>query len=253
MKKIVLMVAAALAVCPAIAQNAKLNFEAPLFGVTMKNVKPQWSFVVFSGAEAGASNSLAVPEAMHRVGFYANATLVELQFRPGRNQNLLSCGVTLSMDRHYLKKDQFAFGDDGSMVKLPNIAPYHNQSLSMERAVSLKLAYIREIGNWKTGIILLPGFGVTTQRNSYTSPYHTYTYNPIEYPMYDSPLRFRTDDRGSRFQDDASGNIGFRLAAKAGLWYRNMGLTAGYSDASIGPHGFSKRYDTFTLGLSVQY
>ena len=41
MKKIVLMVAAALAVCPAIAQNAKLNFEAPLFGVTMKNVKPQ--------------------------------------------------------------------------------------------------------------------------------------------------------------------------------------------------------------------
>ena len=67
MKKIVLMVAAALAVCPAIAQNAKLNFEAPLFGVTMKNVKPQWSLVVFSGAEAGASNSLAVPEAMHRV------------------------------------------------------------------------------------------------------------------------------------------------------------------------------------------
>ena len=119
MKKVIMMLATALTTLSAAAQNQKLNFEAPLFGVTHKNVKPAWSVVALSSVEIGASYAFDVPDAMTPLGYYAEATLLELQARPWRNGNLFSVGVTLSTDRHYLKKNQFAFGDDGSMVQLP--------------------------------------------------------------------------------------------------------------------------------------
>lgn len=40
----------------------KLNFEAPLFGVTVKNVKPTWSLVVFGEVNLGYSYALNVPK-----------------------------------------------------------------------------------------------------------------------------------------------------------------------------------------------
>ena len=45
MKKVFLLLTAAFVALSASAQNDKLNFEAPLFGVTKKNVKPKWSVV----------------------------------------------------------------------------------------------------------------------------------------------------------------------------------------------------------------
>ncbi|MBQ7060120.1 MAG: hypothetical protein IJM83_12615, partial [Firmicutes bacterium] len=55
MKKVFLSLLAALIALSASAQNNKLNFEAPLFGVTKKNVKPKWSVVAFGGIQAGYS------------------------------------------------------------------------------------------------------------------------------------------------------------------------------------------------------
>ena len=242
MKKILTMIAAALVLFSAAAQETKLNFEAPLFGVAKKNVKPAWSVVALSGVEVGTSYAFGVPEAMHPFGCYAEATLLELQARPWRNGNLFSIGATLSTDRHYLKQDQFAFGDDGSLVSLPYMA--NCLSMSIEGAVSLQLGYVHEFGKWKTGISLLPGIGLTTQRNSYGGGI-----GPVS-----DVLRFRDGyHRAPYFQDNASGNLGFRLAVKAGVWYKNIGLSCGYYPASLGPTSFSKRYDMIKFGLSYKY
>lgn len=237
-----MMFAAALTTLSAVAQETKLNFEAPLFGVTRKNVKPAWSVIALSGVEFGASYAFGVPEAMQPLGYYAEATLLELQARPWRNENLFSLGINLSTDRHYLKKNQFAYGDDGSLVPLPFMASC--LSMSIEKAVSLHLGYVRELGNWKAGISLLPGIGLTTERNSYGMGI-----GPVS-----DVLRFRDPHhRAPYFQDNASGNLGLRLAVKAGVWYRNFGLSFGYYPAGIGPESFSKRYDMFKVGLSYKY
>ena len=242
MKKIGLTIAAALMVISAAAQNQKLNFEAPLFGVSQKNAKPAWSIVALSGLEIGASYALGVPDAMTPLGYSAEATLLELQARPWRNGDMFSLGVTLSTDRHYLKQDLFAFGDDGSLVSLPPMA--NCLSMSIERAVSLQLGYIHEFGDWKVGLFLLPGIGLTTERNSYST---------VISPNSDA-LRFRNPyHRAPYFQDNASGNLGFRLGIKAGVWYRNVGLTVGYYPARLGPTSFAKRYDMVKVGLSVRY
>ena len=242
MKKVILMFAAALTTLSAVAQETKLNFEAPLFGVTKKNVKPAWSVVALSNVEIGASYAFNVPEAMTPLGHYAEATLLELQTRPWRNGNLFSFGLTFSTDRHYLKQDQFAFGDDGSFVQLPPMSSC--LSMSIERAVSLQLGYVHEFGDWKVGVAVLPGIGLTTERNSYAT---------VISPATDV-LRFRNPyHRAPYFQDNASGNLGFRLAIKAGVWYKNIGLSFGYYPAGLGPTSFSKRYDMFKVGLSYKY
>ena len=71
MKKLFLAISAVLAVLSAAAQapgtestvvGKKLNFEAPLFGVTVKNVKPQWSLVAFGEVSLGYSHAFHVPE-----------------------------------------------------------------------------------------------------------------------------------------------------------------------------------------------
>ena len=242
MKRLLLTLSAALTVFSAAARNQKLNFEAPLFGVTHKNVKPAWSVVALSGVEIGASYAIGVPDAMTPLGYSAEATLLELQARPWRNGNLFSAGVTFSTDRHYLKQDQFAFGDDGSLVPLPPMA--NCLSMSIERAVSLQLGYVHEFGDWKVGLFLLPGIGLTTERNSYST---------VISPDSDV-LRFRDPyHRAPYFQDNASGNLGFRLGIKAGVWYRNVGLSVGYYPAGVGPTSFAKRYDMVKVGLSIRY
>ena len=71
--------------------------------------------------------------------------------------SLFSVGVTLSTDRHYLKKNQFAFGDDGSMVQLPPMV--NCLSMSTERAVALPLGYVHEFGDGKVDVAILPVVG----------------------------------------------------------------------------------------------
>ena len=242
MKKLLLIITAASMAVSAVAQNQKLNFEAPLFGVTQKNVKPTWSVVALSGLEFGASYAIGVPDAMTPLGYSAEATLLEFQVRPWRNGDLFSVGLTLSTDRHYMKQDLFAFGDDGSLVPLPPMA--NCLSMSIERAISLQLGYVHEFGDWKVGLFLLPGIGLTTERNSYST---------VISPESDV-LRFRNPyHRATYFQDNASGNLGFRLGIKAGVWYRNVGLSVGYYPAGVGPTSFAKRYDMVKVGLSIKY
>jgi hypothetical protein len=248
MKRMLTLIVFALTIVTANAQNPKLNFEAPLFGVTAKNVKPAWSVVAFGNVEAGASFACQTPDAMRPVGCYAELTLVELQARPWRNENYFTCGITVSSDRHFLQVNKYAFGLDGSIVPLPALALTATWSSFIENAVSLQLGYVREFGNWKTGISLLPGIGWTTQRNSYVG-------GAAYYNEYEDVLQFRHDTRGRNtlIQDNASGNLGFRLELKAGIWYKNIGLTASYSPAGIGPHGFCNRYDSFKVGISFRY
>lgn len=206
MKRILTLIFFALTVVTASAQKPKLNFEVPLFGVTAKNVKPTWSVVAFGNVETGASFAFRTPYAMHPVGCFAELTLVEFQARPWRNENYFTCGITVSTDRHFLKINQYAFGLDGNIVPLPPFMSTAFWSSCIENGVSLQFGYVREFGNWKTGVFLLPGIGWTTHRNSYVG-------GAAYYNEYADVLQFRHDTRGrgTLIQDNASGNLGFRL------------------------------------------
>jgi hypothetical protein len=116
--------------------------------------------------------------------------------------------------------------------------------MSIERAVSLQLGYVHEFGDWKVGVAVLPGIGLTTERNSYST---------VISPATDV-LHFRNPyHRAPYFQDNASGNLGFRLGIKAGVWYRNLGVSVSYYPAGLGPTSFAKRYDMVKVGLSYKF
>ena len=78
----ILALAVVLMALPALAQD-RLNFEAPLFGVTKKNVKPKWSVVAFGEVSGGYSYRFNLPSQIHPNGGYAELNLLELRFRPG--------------------------------------------------------------------------------------------------------------------------------------------------------------------------
>ena len=80
----------------------KLNFEAPLFGVTKKNVKPKWSVVAFGEVSAGFSYRFNVPEQIHPDGGYAELGVLELRYRPsGKKDELFRNGRAIY--HHYAR------------------------------------------------------------------------------------------------------------------------------------------------------
>ena len=90
MKKVLILLVAALAALPAAAQHTeKLNFEAPLFGVTKKNVKPKWSVVVFGGVQAGYSYRF-VEDPIRSSGLFGELDLIDFRLRPWRDGNTFS-------------------------------------------------------------------------------------------------------------------------------------------------------------------
>lgn len=144
MKKVLSIVSAALVAITAAAQSPdttstvvgrKLNFEAPLFGLTMKNVKPKWSMIYFAGVRGGYSFRLDAPDEMNASGYFGELDLIEIRYRPWRDGNVFSCGLTYSIERHMLKKG-YAFDNDGSFIPIP-AGWLNNQSSSVEEIFPL--------------------------------------------------------------------------------------------------------------------
>jgi len=262
MKKVLSIVSAALVAITAAAQSPdttstvvgrKLNFEAPLFGLTMKNVKPKWSMIYFAGVRGGYSLRFNVPDEMNASGYFGELDLIEIRYRPWRDGNVFSCGLTYSIERHMLKKG-YAFDNDGSFIPIP-AGWLNNQSSSVEEIFSLNLGYTREWGDWKAGFFLSPGFGqsdcINTYRPGKAMPASGLWYG--EAPGEGDKVIYYSD-KPDRMHATLTGNYGLRLGIKAGIWYGNIGLTAGYNfTKDVGPSSSWKRYDSFNIGVTVRY
>lgn len=262
MKRVLLLLVAIIACQTVNAQNPgirsdimldKLNFEAPLFGVTKKNVKPKWSVVAFGEVSAGFSYRFNVPEQIHPDGGYAEVSLLEMRYRPMRNGNLLSFGVAVSMDAHPARKTNF-FGMDGQFT---TITPgWHvARAIAAERVTSLTFGYTREFGDWKTGLFISPGVGHGILQNRYRAGVPVYDPETGEYVL-DS--RYMGLVGSYRHRDNMHLHLGLRLGVSAGIWYRSFGLTAGWHRLSIDRYGstdvFSDRgQNVIHAGISIRY
>ena len=234
MKRILLLAVAIIACQTVNAQNPgirsdimldKLNFEAPLFGVTKKNVKPKWSVVAFGEVSAGFSYRFNVPEQIHPDGSYADVSLLELRYRPMRTGNLLSFGWHVA------------------------------RAIAAERVTSLTFGYTREFGDWKTGLFISPGVGHGILQNRYRAGVPVYDPETGEYVL-DS--RYMGLVGSYRHRDNMHLHLGLRLGVSAGIWYRSFGLTAGWHRLSIDRYGstdvFSDRgQNVIHAGISIRY
>ncbi|MBP5539750.1 MAG: hypothetical protein J6X69_08045 [Bacteroidales bacterium] len=262
MKRITLILTAILATLTATAQTAgypseikgdKLDFEAPLFGVTKKNIKPKWSVVAFAEVNGGFSYRFNVPEQIHPDGGYAELNLLELRYRPMRNGNLFSLGLSGCIDAHMARKTNF-FGMDGQFTTMTP-GWLAARAIAAERVISLTFGYTRESGDWKTGVFISPGVGHAILQNRYWAGV----------PVYDPDTGLYVLDSiykgfvGSyRHRDNMYMPNGLRLGVSAGIWYRSVGLTVGWHRRSIDRYGsgdvFSDRgQNVIHAGISIRY
>lgn len=241
-----MMFAAAMTVLSAAAQNQKLNFEAPLFGVTKKNVKPAWSVVAFGEISGGYSHRFNAPSQIQPSGYFTELNILELRYRPWRNGNMFSWGISRSLDVQPVSKGT-VFSEDGSFIPVP--VNWLNARASVaERVTSLNFGYTREFGDWKAALFLSPGIGYGIFHNEYTGgiafPKGGLGYGPI------------TDDTeviylpgGASHSSNSYGYNGFRLGVKAGIWFRKVGLTAGWHYRSVAPGN----QNVVSVGISLRY
>lgn len=269
MKKTLSTILAAAAVFSAAAQSPvassnvngrKLNFEAPLFGLTVKNVKPTWSLVAFPEADLGYSHALNVPKqyayaegttvtgetvsytqseiGLRPGGLRGDLSLLELRLRPWRDGNLFFWGLNLGIETHWLR-DRCLFDKNN----LPVRAAYTGiaRGSYSERFISLAVGYSREYGDWSFGVQLLPGWGYSLYRNAYR------TYQPL---LASEDLVLHLDGKFAIRQDNAIGSIGFRFGARAAVWYRSFGA---FVSVQPGHTAKGPEYTTLSAGLSVRY
>ena len=159
MKQVFTTIAAALVVLSAAAQapgtestvvGKKLNFEAPLFGVTVKNTKPAWTIVTFGEIDGGMSYSLGTPSQMKPIGVSAELSIVEWRYRPWRNGNIFTWGLSASLQQSSLTTG-YVFDEMGE------IGPTRESwiaagSKAVESAFYVPVGYVHEFGKCKAGL-----------------------------------------------------------------------------------------------------
>lgn len=243
MKRFLLAVAAALVVMSASAQD-KLNFEAPLFGVTKKNVKPKWSVVAFGEVGGGYSYRFNLPAQIHGNGGFAELNLVELRYRPWRNGNMLSLGLSGCLDAHVATKTTY-FGKDGQFTA-PTPGWLAARAIAAERVISLNLGYTREFGDWRTGLFLSPGVGHGILQNRYWAGVPEYDPEYGDTALSSINMGFV----GSyRHRENMYMPNGLRLGISAGIWYRSVGLMVGWHYRSVLPGN----QNVIHAGISIRY
>lgn len=237
MKKLAISMMALLAAVSAAAQTpevsstvngAKLNFEAPLFGIRVKEAKPLFSMTSFAGFKAGVGIRFDAPGEMNDRAFYGSCDLIEFRFRPWRDGNLFSVGMTFTGEGYKLKPGYYLDRSGGISEAPADLVDL--KSYSAEFIYGLNLGYTREWGSFKTGIFVTPGFGCSLHRNLGTVKSSSLVLN-----------------------EQLEGNRGFRLSVGAGVWYEALGVIAEYNFGKVGPHGELPRYDRLSISLLVRY
>lgn len=246
MKKIIALFAAALTVFSAAAQNQKLDFEAPLFGITRKNVSPKWSFVAFGEVSGGYSYRLNTPPQIRPSGYYGELSILELRYRPWRNGNVFSWGITRSMDVQSVVKGT-VFSEEGKFIPTPENW-LNARAFTGETVTYLQFGYTRESGDWKAAVFVSPGIGHGTSQNQYSGGI----------PFYEDELTYGSPEDGRAIAgyfpgashiERSYGYHGFRLGVKAGIWYRSVGLKVGWHLGSVAPGN----QNVVCVGLSLRY
>lgn len=230
----------------------KLNFEAPLFGVSLKNEKPVWALTTFGEVSGGMTYCFDTPSQMKPVGYTAELSILELRYRPWRNGHLFTLGFSTSVQGNSLKKG-WSWDENGRFTATP-AHWLHAKSNWVDLRFNLPVGYVYERGDWKTGLWIVPGYGSTSLRNLYTlgTPMNLGGSGYGEVSP-DSPVVYVAND-GNRHLDQLNGNYGFRLGLKAGVIWHNIGFTVGYDfSRSVGPSNFTPRFDFVSAGVWVRH
>lgn len=205
----------------------KLNFEAPVFGVALKNLKPEWSVVTLGEALMGVSVAFDSPEQLKPAGLYAELSLFDFRWRPWRNSHVFSLGFGCVSDTKWVSSG-LCYGERCSFMPVPEGWSKATSCMS-EIYMSFPLAYLYEAADWKFSATIVPHLGTTVLQNRYIAE--------------DSILH----------TDNMSDNFGFRLGFKAGVWYKDYGLAVMYRMKS--PHSSANipYYGTFAVAISIRY
>lgn len=248
----------------------KLNFEAPLFGVTVKNVKPTWSLVAFGEVNLGCSYAFRVPEyvytevgtvpatgemvemgscqtGLHAAGSYVALSLLELRYRPWRDGNLFFWGLDAVRESHWLHRGAlFNKYNEPARVAIGTGRTGNCLGIYSERVLSLDIGYVRETGDWSFGFRLLPGIGYSQYRNIYNpaGPSHLKVTEDVV---------LRTGGKYYHCRDITNGPLGLRFSAVADVWYRNFGGFVSVRPGHTGYNGGGPEYTTVSAGLSIRY
>ena len=273
MKRIVLTLSLIMVVLPAMAQSRdtvstvvgrKLNFEAPLFGVTV-NTLPKWSLVFLGDVNLGYSYAFNVPEEYHELtwtlapgetrseyvpiglkpsGIYTDLSVLELRYRPWKNGNIFTCGLTISTDSRDLQAQAlFDRNHKPAFTTAYNGAGRAKGTYS-EQAYSISLGYVREIGNWSFGFILLPGLGISEYRNHYDNN----TNQPFIITGDNTSLSYNGGNTDV-FIDKSKTIIGFRIGAKASVEYKHYGAFVSFRPTWKDPLPCT----TLSTGITIRY
>ena len=231
----------------------KLNFEAPLFGVSLKKEKPVWTVTAFGEISGGVSYRFGTPSQMKPVGYFADLSLLELRYRPRRDGHLFTWGISTAAQGNSLKKG-WSWDEKGGIAATP-ANWLKAKAAQVEVRINFPVGYVYEWGDWKTGFWIVPGYGHTSLRNIYSLGVPV----SLDGPGYGaaspgSPVVYVEADDGNRHVEQLNGNFGFRLGLKAGLGWRNVGFSVGYDfSKSVGPGHFAPRFDTVSAGIMVRH
>ena len=207
----------------------KLNFEVPIFGITKRDVLHTFSVVTFDEISGGFNYQMGDPGQLRPSGWYGDMSIIALQYRPWRDGNVFSAGFSAEVDVNRLKNG-YSFADDGSII--PSPAAWEGVKASYSDLVfGLKLGYVRELGDWKTGLFVAPGLGTIQLRNEYSLP----------------------GISGIKHQDNLNTGYGFRMGFMAGVWYQDMGVSVRYKPVIGKKTGGVPMYNSLQVGISVRY
>ena len=275
MKRIILTLSVLLAVLPVMAQNRdtistvvgrKLNFEAPLFGVTV-NTKPKWSLVLLGDVNLGYSYAFNVPEAYHELtwtlasgetsseyvpiglktsGMYSDFSVLELRYRPWRNGNMFTCGFTISTDSRYLQSRALFDRDHKPAFTTAYYGAGNARGTYYEHAYSISLGFVHEKGDWSFGFNLLPGIGFSEYRNRYSD---TGLMGINFVPSGDNVSMSHNGGKTDLFIDKSISIIGFRIGAKASVEYKHFGAFVSYRPTWKEPLPCT----TLSTGITIRY
>ena len=238
MKKAVLILVAGFMAMEAYAQapdttstvvGRKLNFEAPVFGLSERDIKPAWSVVMLDEAAGGLNYMLGIPGEIKPAGIFADLSLVALRHRPWKDGNVFSAGLLFGVNYNRLEKG-YAFADNGSIIPTPATWE-RTKSYYSDYHVGLQVGYAKEFGDWKAGAFLVPAFETTHLSNVYS--------------VQGLPGIDHTD-----FMDT---NYRFHLGFKVGVWYQDIGVSLGYKPVLWRKTGAVPMYHSLQLGISARY
>lgn len=259
MKKILIsLVMSAATVWSAAAQDTtstvigkKLNFEAPLFGVSRKSARPVWSAVALGEVSCGISYRFNAPSRMKPAGYSTELSIMEFRWRPQRNGHLLTAGFSTEVRGHFLKKG-WSWDENGGIVATP-ANRLKAQSALVEFLFNLPVGYVYERGAWKTSFWVVPGYGQTSLRNLYVlgtpvSP------DGLGYGGAPDGPTIYVPDKDNRHLEELNGNFGFRLGLKAGVSWNKIGFTVGYDFGhALGSNSLVPRSGILSAGATVRY